>query len=60
MDLKFRLHQRVMIKEIERPGIVKQINIADGGIQYEVRYFWDGEVKTVWFYADELMERKDG
>jgi len=55
MDLKFVIHQRVKIKELEWEGTVKQILVSERGIQYSVRYFWNMEGKEAYFYEDELV-----
>ena len=42
------------IKELKTTGRVKAIYEDSTGVQFYVRYFWNGEAKTVYFYADEL------
>lgn len=56
---KFSLHQIIIITELERSGIVKAILINDHGVNYEVRYFYNGEAKSVYFYEHELEEVKN-
>lgn len=51
---EYRIEDKVFIKELDRPGRVKSISLDCFGLQYFVRYFADGSVKTVWFYADEI------
>jgi len=53
---KFKLLDRVKIKELDVIGTVRQCLIVYTGIQYEVRYFHSGKAETVWFYEDELLE----
>lgn len=50
----FSLNSKVLIKELERKGRVVAIYHSDLGTQYHVRYFWDGDAKTVYFFPDEL------
>ncbi len=52
--LKFAIKDVVHIIELNRPGRVLAIYVADTGIQYHVRYFDNEEAKTVYFYEDEL------
>jgi len=54
---KFEVLQAVNIIELDRPGLVLAIFIDSGGIQYHVRYFQNGEAKTVYFYGFELEAR---
>ena len=56
MDLRFAIHQRVKIKELDWHGTVKQIRVSEKGNQYQVRYFWNMEGKEAYFYEDELAE----
>ena len=57
-EFKFKLGQKVRIKELEHTGTIRQCLIIAQGIQYEVRYFDRGDAKTVWFYEDEIDEYK--
>lgn len=54
IDIKFNIGDKCNIKELNIPGVVRQIEISQRGTGYEVRYFWNSEVKTVVFYEDEL------
>lgn len=51
---KYKLKQTVVINELKMTGTVRQLLECYSGVQYEVRYFHNGEAKTVWFYEDEL------
>lgn len=50
----FDIGQQVRITELQWNGIVISIFISEIGIQYNVRYFWNGEAKTVYFFEHEL------
>ena len=52
--MEFELGQRVRIVELECTGRVMSIWIGEVGTQFKVRYFWSGEAKEVYFFADEL------
>lgn len=56
LDIKFELKAKVKIIELDRIGVVIGQYNSDTGIQYQVRYFYEGEVKTVYFYEDELID----
>lgn len=55
--MKFKLHDKVKLPEIilkDLQGIIMNIWVGDSGAQYKVRYFWQGDVKEVYFYEWEL------
>lgn len=53
----FNLKDKVIINEVQRPGVVEALMVDFLGPQYRV-YYWDnGERKTVWLSADELSLR---
>ena len=54
IETKFDYMQRVWIRELSREGTVVGIFRDGDGVQYRVRYFWDGDAKSVYFFADEL------
>lgn len=58
IDVAFNLGDKVIVKELESHGRVRQICITETGIQYEVSYFYNGEAKKIFFYADELEAKR--
>ena len=58
IDLKYSIGDPVRIIELNRPGLVISIWILPKGIKYEVRYFWNGEAKEVYFYNHEIKPEK--
>lgn len=59
MDFAFTIGDIVVIDEIERPGRIVSIWIQYIGTQYEVRYFLEGEVKSVFMFGNEItLKRK--
>jgi hypothetical protein len=56
LTTKFNLDQQVYIIELERSGIIKSIWVTVHGTEYQVRYFDDGEARTIYFYETELKE----
>jgi hypothetical protein len=57
IGIDFEVGQKVMVKEIQRPGRVDMIQMDSVGIQYRVAYWDNSERKTVWLYAEELETR---
>lgn len=54
---KFNLNDRVMVREIQRPGRVKALTIDYLGVQYLVGFWENGKRESVWLHADELEAR---
>jgi len=54
MKVEFSIKDRVKIIPLESIGRVLAVYISETGIQYSVRYFYNGEAKTVYFFRDEL------
>lgn len=53
----FNLEDKVIIREVQRPGMVEAITIDFLGVQYRVIYWDNSERKTAWLRADELEAR---
>lgn len=56
-NFQFDLQQRVMVKEIQRPGVVEALMIDYLGVQYRVAYWDNSDRRTVWLHAAELELR---
>ena len=54
---KFNLNDRVMIKEIQRPGKVDSLMIDFLGVQYRISFWENGKRESAWLHADELESR---
>lgn len=54
ITLQFEIGQKVMIREVQRPGRVDMVQIDSIGVQFRVAYWIDGERKNTWLYFDEL------
>lgn len=54
---KFDLSQRVLIREVQRPGMVEALTIDYLGVQYRVAYWDNSDRKTVWLKEDEIEPR---
>lgn len=54
---KFDLGDKVIIREVQRPGVVEALTIDFLGPQYRVVYWDNGKRETVWLKADELESR---
>lgn len=53
----FDLNQRVLIREIQRPGRVEALMVDFLGPQYRVAFWDNGDRHTAWLPADELEAR---
>lgn len=53
----FNLEDKVIIREVQRPGMAEAITIDFLGVQYRVIYLDNSERKTAWLRADELEAR---
>ena len=58
LSFNFQIGYRVLLPEelLNKKGLVLSIWVIPKGIQYNVRYFWDGIAKEVYFYEWELRE----
>lgn len=54
IQIAFAIRDKVRVIELDRPGVVISIHIGVDGIRYEVRYFWDGVAKEVYFFDWEI------
>lgn len=57
IECKYGIGDRVMIKEIQRPGVVKAVTVDYLGLQYSVAYWNDSNRKNEWIAEDELEPR---
>ena len=56
---KFNINQKVNIPEIKIKGVIQSVWIlSNNSIKYEVRYFDNAKVNTVFFFEHELSEIK--
>lgn len=53
----FSLGDKVMVREIQRPGRVELVQLDMLGTMYRVAFWDNAERKSVWLYADELEAR---
>ena len=53
----FNLKDKVIINEVQRPGVVEVISIDYLGVQYRVSYWDNSERKSVWLPPEELSLR---
>lgn len=54
VEVSFDIGDSVEIPELERKGRVSSIFITASGVQYQVRYFNNSELKEVYFFREEL------
>ena len=54
----FDIGETVNIPELSATGIILSIWHVTRGTEYEVRYFMNGEAKTVYFFEHELTGKQ--
>lgn len=54
----FDILERVRIIEIDVPATVLKIQFDGLGVIYQLEYWWNGEIKSVWLYERELAALK--
>lgn len=59
IECRFDIRDKVTIKEIQQIGRVKSIWYVTRGIEYEVRYFYEGKPLSEYFFEDELDRVKE-
>lgn len=57
IEFDFKIKDRVMVKEIQRPGRIDLIQVDATGISYRVAVWDNGERKAIWLYSDEIEAR---
>lgn len=57
IETKYQLGDRVIIKEVQRPGRVEAIQMDGLGLMYRVCYWDNSKRESTWLYADELENR---
>ena len=55
---KFNIDDNVKLKELNRHGRIMSIFITRSGVEYQVRYFDNAELRSVYF-LDSEMEKID-
>ena len=45
---------RVRILELEHIGWIDALMVDEDGQNYRVRYWWDGDIKSIWLRACEI------
>lgn len=60
VNTKFNHRDRVFIPELNLNGKIIGIYIGSNlNIEYNIRYFKDGDVKTCYFYEDEIESARE-
>ena len=54
---EFALCDKVLIRDIQRPGVVEAMLVDSLGPQYRVCYWNESNRKTEWLYASEIELR---
>lgn len=53
-DLESFINKECKIKPLELKGIIIALYITKKGVEYQVRYYWNGEQKTEYFFDWEI------
>ena len=54
INIKFAPKQKIVIKELETPGLIIKIEIQPDVVLYNVQYWLNGEQKFAWLMEDEI------
>lgn len=54
LETKFNILDKVIITALGHPAIVIEVGYDGVGVWYELEYWWDGLIRTVYLYEDEL------
>lgn len=57
LALAFTLKDRVLVKEVQRPGRIDSISWDNMGVSYRVVYWDNADRKVAWLYEDEIELR---
>lgn len=57
VEFAFKLRDKVLVKEIQRPGVVDMIQIDNTGTMYRMSYWNDSVRNATWLYEDEIEAR---
>ena len=57
VEFPFSIADRVIIREIQRPGRVEAITMDALGIQFKVSFWDNSKRESTWLYADEIDPR---
>jgi len=56
IQTKFGISDEVHLIELGKRGRIIGIYVGDQGLQYHVRWLWHGDLKTGYWFPDELIE----
>ncbi len=56
INFVYELKQEVKIKNINTLGFVVGYYYGEGGIQYQIAYFLNGERKILYLYPEEIKD----
>ena len=53
-NFQYACGDTVSVKPLETHGRVISLNYGQDGETYQIRYWWNGDAKTIWLYPDEI------
>lgn len=58
ITLAFEFRQDVVIRDLNLPGRITSIQVAEFGSRYEVGYLYNGQMNYAYFYEDHLQNKE--
>ncbi len=58
IEFEYNLGDKILVKELQRPGIVMCVSVDNLGISYQIRYWDNATREIVWLFSDEIELRK--
>ena len=59
IKIKYDIDEKVFIPEFDINGKISQVSYDRSGIQYQVRYFFNGEMKFFWVNENDITPKAD-
>ena len=56
LDTKYNVMQRVIIRDIDSPGLIIKLEVQPGIVMYNVQYWLNGDQKFAWLTEQDLQE----
>lgn len=60
LSTKFSILDTVFIPAISCTALILAIKYDGVGVAYEVEYWWEGSLRSLWLYEFDLKEAKNG
>lgn len=57
IKIKYDIDEKVFISELNLNGKISQISYDRGGLQYQIRYFYNGKIEYLWCNEDDIASK---